>query len=86
MHPRENYPMTTTISIEEAAANLDKLISGLGSGDEIVITKNRQVVAKIVAETTSKPPRPAPGFGKGSILYIAPDFDGPMEEFKEYME
>ena len=30
-------------------------------------------------------PRPAPGLGKGSIVYMAPDFDEPMEEFKEYM-
>jgi antitoxin (DNA-binding transcriptional repressor) of toxin-antitoxin stability system len=78
--------MTTTVTLEEAAANLAKLISGLGSGDEIIITKNQQVVAKLVAETTSKQPRPAPGFGKGSVLYMAPDFDAPMEEFKEYME
>jgi hypothetical protein len=30
--------------------------------------------------------RPAPGLGKGSVLYVAPDFDETPEEFKEYTE
>ena len=30
--------------------------------------------------------RPGPGLCKGSILYMAPDFDAPLEEMKEYME
>jgi hypothetical protein len=32
------------------------------------------------------PPRPGPGACKGSILYMAPDFDAPLEDMKEYME
>jgi hypothetical protein len=31
-------------------------------------------------------PLPAPGAFKGSILYMAPDFDAPLEDMKEYME
>jgi hypothetical protein len=27
-----------------------------------------------------------PGKGKGHILYMADDFDAPLEDFKEYME
>jgi hypothetical protein len=42
------------------------------------------VVAKLVVDAEAKPPRPAPGFGKGSILYMAPDFDAPLEEFEDY--
>lgn len=78
--------MTTTITLEDAAANLERLISGLAQGDEVVITKDQRVVARLVAEGHAPHPRPAPGFGKDSILYIAPDFDAPLEEFKEYME
>jgi hypothetical protein len=33
-----------------------------------------------------RPPRPAPGACKGMIQYMAPDFDAPLEEMKEYME
>ena len=32
------------------------------------------------------PPRPGPGACKGMILYMAPDFDAPLEDMKEYME
>jgi antitoxin (DNA-binding transcriptional repressor) of toxin-antitoxin stability system len=76
--------MTTTVTIEEAAANLEKLITGLAAGDEIVITKNQHVVAKLVSESNFLPSRPPPGLGKGSILYMAPDFDAPLEEFEDY--
>ena len=31
-------------------------------------------------------PIPPPGAMKGSILYMAPDFDEPLEDMKEYME
>ncbi|MGA2702465.1 MAG: hypothetical protein ABSH35_15395 [Isosphaeraceae bacterium] len=43
-------------------------------------------MAKLVGERPARPSRPAPGAGKGSILYMAPDLDEPMEEFKEYTQ
>jgi prevent-host-death family protein len=75
-----------TISVEEAQAQLRELIDKLAPGEEIIITKNEQPVAKLVGEQPQREPRPAPGLGKGSILYMAPDFDEPLEEFKGYME
>jgi antitoxin (DNA-binding transcriptional repressor) of toxin-antitoxin stability system len=78
--------MTTTVTLEEATARLPQLIDGLTPGDSVVITKNAQIVAKLVFEQNSGAQRPPPGMGKGSVLYMAPDFDGPMEEFKEYEE
>ena len=77
--------MSATISIEEAQASLRELVHKLAPGDEVVITENQQPVAKLVAKD-AKPSRPAPGLGKGSIVYMAPDFDEPLEEMKEYME
>jgi antitoxin (DNA-binding transcriptional repressor) of toxin-antitoxin stability system len=78
--------MAAIITLEEAQASLKELIKKLAPGEEIVITENQQPVAKLIAERPSHPARPAPGLGKGSILYMAPDFDEPLEEFKEYME
>jgi antitoxin (DNA-binding transcriptional repressor) of toxin-antitoxin stability system len=60
------------------------VIDNLALGQEVVITDNEQPVAKLVGERPGRPRRPAAGAGKGSILYMAPDFDEPMEEFKEY--
>ena len=75
--------MSATVTVEEAQATLKELIGKLAPGEVIVITENQQPVAKLVGERPAGSPRPAPGLGKGSILYMAPDFDEPLEEFKE---
>jgi prevent-host-death family protein len=78
--------MSSTITVQEAQARLKELIDKLSPGEEVIITDNQQPVARLVGERPARPPRPAPGLGKGSVLYMAPDFDEPMEEFKEYIE
>jgi prevent-host-death family protein len=78
--------MPVTISVDEAQAKLKELINQLAPGEEVVITDSQQPVAKLIGQRPPRPPRPAPGLGKGSILYMAPDFDEPLEEFKEYLE
>lgn len=77
----------TTISIEEAQPKLPDLIHRLHSGDEVVITENNQPVARLVhtAADPRKEPR-QPGTLRGSVVYMAPDFDAPLEEFRDYME
>lgn len=78
--------MSTTITLEEAQAKLSELINGLAPGDEVIITKQEQPVAKLVA-TPEAPRKPRqPGTLRGTVLYMAPDFDAPLEDFKEYME
>ena len=78
--------MSATMTVEEAQAKLKEVIDKLAPGEVIVITQNQQPVAKLVSERSPGRPRPAPGLGRGSILYMAPDFDEPLDEFKEYME
>ncbi|HYH65769.1 MAG TPA: hypothetical protein VD866_13815 [Urbifossiella sp.] len=80
--------MTATVTLDEAAAKLKDLVRLLGPGDEIVIKENLSTVARIVGppKPRSTEPRPAPGLFRGSILYMAPDFDAPLEDMKEYME
>jgi hypothetical protein len=45
-------------------------------------------VAKLVSEQpkVAKPSRPGPGLCKGMITYIAPDFDAPLGDMKDYMQ
>jgi prevent-host-death family protein len=78
--------MPASITVEEAQAKLKNLIDRLAPGEELVITENQQPVAKLIGQRVARPTRPAPGLGKGSILYMAPDFDEPLDEFREYME
>jgi antitoxin (DNA-binding transcriptional repressor) of toxin-antitoxin stability system len=76
----------STITIEEAQARLPQLIDNLKPGGEIVITRNEQPVARLVAEARTQIAQRQLGTLKGTVLHIAPDFDAPLEEFKEYME
>ena len=48
-------------------------------------TENNQPVARLIATTPGRPKRKL-GTLKGTVLYMAPDFDAPLEDFKEYME
>lgn len=82
----ENTTMSTTISVQEAQTKLKELIDNLAPGDEVVLTENQLPVAKLVATPT--PPRMPrqPGTLRGTVLYMAPDFNAPLEDFKEYME
>ncbi len=74
-----------TVTVEEAQAQLPKLIEQLHPGEEIVITRDQQPVARLVGETKPERKPRRPGTMKGSVLYMAPDFNAPLEEFKEYM-
>lgn len=76
--------MSTTITIEEAQANLRDLIGKLESGDEIVITDNQRRVAKLVGERPPLLQRPGPGLCKGMITIVADD-DEHLKDFAEYM-
>jgi prevent-host-death family protein len=76
----------TTFSIEEAQEKLPDLIHRLHAGDEVVITENNQPVARLVAAPSESLHQPRqPGMLKGSVLYMAPDFDAPLEDFRDYI-
>jgi antitoxin (DNA-binding transcriptional repressor) of toxin-antitoxin stability system len=75
-----------TVSIADAQARLPELIAALKPGEAVVITADDRPVARLVAE---EPPKREPrksGTLKGTVLYMAPDFDAPLDDFKEYME
>jgi antitoxin (DNA-binding transcriptional repressor) of toxin-antitoxin stability system len=74
------------VTIEEAQARLPEMIDGLKPGDEIVITRAQQAVARLVAEPKPDAQPRRAGTLRGTVLYMAPDFDAPLEDFKEYME
>jgi len=76
----------TSLSIQEAQAQLPDLVHGLTFGDEVVILDNDQPVARIVPAAGQPPRLPRrPGTLRGTVLYMASDFDAPLEDFKEYM-
>ncbi len=77
----------TTVSIQEAQAKLSELIQDLTPGEEVVITRNDEPIARLIAPLSQAPHQPRrPGTLRGTVLYMAPDFDEPLDDFKEYME
>ncbi|MEI6536479.1 MAG: DUF2281 domain-containing protein [Verrucomicrobiaceae bacterium] len=75
----------TIVTIQEAQAGLSDLIHKLVPGEEVVITENDKPVAKLARTELKKQWPCKAGSAKGKI-WMAPDFDAPLEDFKEYME
>jgi antitoxin (DNA-binding transcriptional repressor) of toxin-antitoxin stability system len=72
------------ITLQEAQTNLPALLERLLPGEEITITDHGQPLAQLKkAEQTSWPCKAGSAVGK---IRLSPDFDAPLEDFKEYME
>jgi antitoxin (DNA-binding transcriptional repressor) of toxin-antitoxin stability system len=76
----------SSISVGEAQATLPELIHRLTPGQEVLLTEDDRPVAKLVATASEPPNTPKLGTQRGSVAYVAPDFDAPLDDFKEYME
>ena len=77
------------VSEEQAVKQLSALIDLALQGEEIIITRQDQPVTQLVSVQKAVPsekPQARFGSGKGTLLYMAPDFNAPLEDFKEYME
>lgn len=69
--------------IEEAPKRLPQLIKQAEAGEDIIFTENNYPVAKLTILSRIHP-QPQHGSAKGVILHMAPDFDAPLEDFKDY--
>ena len=74
-----------TLNLDEAQARLREIVAGLQPGEEVVLTDNGQPLAKLVKTGRARWACKA-GSAKDKIHWMAPDFNAPLEEFKEYME
>jgi antitoxin (DNA-binding transcriptional repressor) of toxin-antitoxin stability system len=75
-----------TITLEEAQAHLPEIIETLKPGEEVVISRDDKPLAAVRALPASPRAPRRPGTLKGTVLYIAPDFDAIPEGFEEYIE
>jgi prevent-host-death family protein len=74
---------TITVGAFEAKTHLSKLLDAVQSGRRVVIQRHGKPVAEMVPPPPKK--RAKRGCAKGPGFYMAPDFDEPLECFKEYM-
>ncbi len=75
----------TSVSLDTAKAHLPEIISGLNPGEQLVIVDSGEPLATLTRTPAKQWPCKA-GSAKDSKHRMAPDFDAPLEEFREYME
>jgi antitoxin (DNA-binding transcriptional repressor) of toxin-antitoxin stability system len=72
------------VSVEEAKTTLPDLIDAAVSGAEVIIAKDPQHVVKLVPVVAAKA---SPQFGSArGLIVIGDDFEGPIDDLKDYME
>jgi antitoxin (DNA-binding transcriptional repressor) of toxin-antitoxin stability system len=74
-----------TVNLDDAKAHLGEIISGLNPGEQLVIIQNGEPLAILTRTPPSQWPCKA-GSAKSSKHWMAPDFDAPLEDFREYAE
>ena len=74
-----------TVTLEDAQASLPQLIEGLKPGEELVIAQQGQPLAVLKRAARTSWPCKA-GSAKDTQHWMAPDFDAPLDDFREYME
>ena len=81
--PMENIMLV--VALDEVQARLPELLARMQPGDELIIDQNGHPVARLIrSERESWPCQP--GSAQHLPHWMAPDFDAPLEDFREYME
>jgi len=73
-----------TYNIAEAKSHFSELAKRALLGEEILIARDNKPLLKLIPVADGIQRR-QPGSAKGQILAVAPDFDGLLEDFKEYV-
>jgi antitoxin (DNA-binding transcriptional repressor) of toxin-antitoxin stability system len=76
--------MQTTIAVEDIKVSLPEFLDSLTPGDEVILTRNQEPVAKLISEKLAQRKPRVPGLGKGIITIISDDEDH-LKDFAEYM-
>lgn len=66
----------------EAKTHLSRLLDDVEKGACIVITRHGKPVAELRPATSTV--KATFGCAKGKKFYMSPDFDAPLDDFKEY--
>jgi antitoxin (DNA-binding transcriptional repressor) of toxin-antitoxin stability system len=76
---------TRTVTVEEACSHIGELLARAALGQETIVVKGTQAVARVVP-AGGRPAAKRQGlFGclQGKIV-LAPDFDAPLPDFEAY--
>jgi antitoxin (DNA-binding transcriptional repressor) of toxin-antitoxin stability system len=74
-----------TANVDEVKAHLPEIIAGLNPGEHLVIEQDGEPIAILTRRQRQQWPCKA-GSARDTRHWMAPDFDAPLEDFREYME
>ena len=77
--------MPRTLSLAAAQPKLSEIVAGMTAGEQLVLTADGEPVAVITRSPRTDWPS-QPGTARDRTLWMAPDFDAPLDDFAEYME
>jgi len=73
----------TTVTIPEAQAHLPEIVENLKPGEEVILTRNEQPVAKLIPISTAKP-QPVFGSSHGKPIIVTEDEEH-LRDFSDCM-
>lgn len=76
------------VTLEEAKTHLTELVEAAAHGEEVFIIKEDGFSVQLVIHQPSaqEPKRRKRQFGSAKeLMTMAPDFDAPLDDFKEYI-
>lgn len=74
-----------TLALEQAQATFADLLRQVAHGEEFTITQNGEPKAKLSAVSSHKHAHAQAGSLPGKI-WMSPDFDAPLDDFRDYMK
>ena len=72
------------VNIHEAKTQLSRLIQAVLAGEDVIISRRNEPVARLVPLEKATVSRTL-GWGGTEGMWMADDFDAPLDEFAEYM-
>ena len=76
----------SSVTLEEAQGRLAEILEALPPGEEVAITRDGKALATLKAAPAEPARKPRQlGTLRGTVLYIAPDFDDIPEGFEDYI-
>jgi prevent-host-death family protein len=74
-----------SVNLDDAKAHLGEIISGLSPGEQLVIVQNGEPVATLIRTSPQQWSCKA-GSARHTKHWMAPDFDAPLDDFREYSQ
>lgn len=81
----EEEETISTVTLEDVKTRLEEILATLKPGERVMISQDDRPVGFLTrAEQTSWPCKA--GSARETDHWMAPDFDAPLDDFREYIE